>query len=61
MNKSKKILKEITYEDLSTEPVNIHCFCNKCGERIVLPAKVWYKRGSICNRCYHRIHEEELK
>lgn len=41
------------------EPINIHCFCNKCGERIVLPEKVWIKRGAICNRCYHRIREED--
>lgn len=53
MNKSKKI----TYEDFSTEPINIHCYCNICNKKIVLPEKVWLKRGAICSACYHRVHK----
>lgn len=45
--------------DLSTEPINIHCQCMVCDKRIVLPEKVWQKRGAICNRCYHQIHDWE--
>lgn len=47
--------------DYSDEPCFIHCQCCKCGKQIILPEKVWLKRGSICNYCHHqyRIHEEE--
>lgn len=46
-------------EDLYKDPVYIHCYCSKCDKKIVLPEKVWLKRGVICNRCYHQIHEED--
>lgn len=51
--------KELLEKDISKEPVNIHCLCMICDEKIILPEKVWLKRGAICNRCYHRIHEED--
>lgn len=59
MIRSKNAFKKQLYEDISNEPVNIHCYCNKCREKIILPEKVWIKRGSICNACYHRINEED--
>lgn len=57
MIRSENNFKKQLYRDLSEEPVNIHCYCNKCGEKIVLPEKVWIKRGAICNRCWHNIKE----
>lgn len=51
--------KQIMTAGIEDEPVNIHCYCNRCGKKIVLPEKVWLKRGAICNDCYHRIHEED--
>lgn len=59
MIRSKNAFKKQLYEDISNEPVNIHCICSKCNERIILPEKVWLKRGAICNACYNRIHEED--
>lgn len=57
--KQKKPSKPSIPIDISNEPVNIHCCCNKCGKEIVLPEKVWLRRGAICNACHHRIYEED--
>lgn len=56
MIRSNRSFKNMLYENISNEPVNVHCYCNKCGKKIILPEKVWLKRGSVCNRCYHQIH-----
>lgn len=57
--RKKMEFKELSFENILKEPTNIHCYCNKCGEKIVLPEEVWLKRGAICNRCYHQIREED--
>lgn len=57
--KQKKPSKSSMSTDIPNEPVYIHCQCIKCDKQIVLPEKVWLKRGAICNACYHRIREED--
>lgn len=57
--KNKNIFGELTNYISRDEPIYIHCYCTKCDAKIILPEKVWIKRGSICNACYHRIHEED--
>lgn len=40
------------------EPIRIHTQCRKCDAPIILPEKVWLKRGSICDSCYRNLREE---
>lgn len=58
-NKVKKGFEELPDYIPEDEPVKIHTICRKCGERIVLPEKVWLKRGSICGDCYRGTYDCE--
>lgn len=58
MNRDKFGLREFPEDIPQDEPVRIHTQCRKCDAPIILPEKVWLKRGSICDSCYRNIREE---